>query len=283
VASRSGAAIRLLGVSLVVLALGACTRAEVGAGALAVAAKVNGNAVSLQQINSLIERGALEGLLQPSAAQALERVIDQELLVQKALEAKLDHDPRLDEAVDAARRQFLAQAYLEAQAAALPASSEQEIRAFYSLNPALFERRRIYTYRSLTSALPESRARELRAEMLRSGSLEALAQWLDAQGLAFEMASATRSAEDLPLNQLARLHTMKNGELALLPVAGAAAVLQLVHAQEAPIAAEQARPAIERFLASRKRAELAEQQLRELRRQARIEYYRDFKIALSTD
>src|SRR5438067_2033618 len=84
----------------------------------ALAARVNGAEISVQQLPAPAaqpgERKAASGLLQ-----ALDKVIDRELLVQKALEAKLDRDPKVAQALDSARRQVLAQAWLDRAAAAL--------------------------------------------------------------------------------------------------------------------------------------------------------------------
>src|SRR4030081_1871469 len=73
------------------------------------AAKVNGTEITVQQVG-----GARQG----NRLQALDKIIDRELLVQKALEAKLDADPEVAQSIDSARRQLLAQAYLERTAAA---------------------------------------------------------------------------------------------------------------------------------------------------------------------
>src|SRR5262245_25642936 len=85
---------------------------EAPAGKLA--ARVNGVEISLQQASVFTPSG-------PGAAgpvQALEKVIERELLVQKALAARLDRDPHVLQQLDAARRQVLAQAWLERAAAA---------------------------------------------------------------------------------------------------------------------------------------------------------------------
>jgi EpsD family peptidyl-prolyl cis-trans isomerase len=110
------------------------------AAARKLAARVNGTEISLQQIAGA--RG--------NPLQALDKVIDRELLVQKALEAKLEADPEIAQAIDNSRRQILAQAYLERTAAAKAKSSPDEVSAFYAENPALFAQRRIYRLREVT-------------------------------------------------------------------------------------------------------------------------------------
>jgi hypothetical protein len=76
---------------------------------------------------------------------------------------------------------------------------------------------------------------------------------------------------------------MKPGELALFATSAAGAagvralVVQLVHADEAPLAPEQAAPLIESFLAARKRLEVAAAEVKRLREAAKIEYVAQFK------
>ena len=123
-----------------------CERAAADRPATQLAAKVNGTEISVQQLRV----GGAPG--NPgSAAQALEKVIDRELLVQKTLAAKLDRDPHVQQSIDNARRQLLAQAYLERSiavaASAAAGSTRDEVRAFYAENPALFAERRIYRLR----------------------------------------------------------------------------------------------------------------------------------------
>ena len=65
-------------------------------------------------------------------------------------------------------------------------------------------------------------------------------------------------------------------EIAVFAAPAGAAVVQLISAAEAPLAEKQAAPVIERFLAGRKRLELAAAEARRLRERARIEYVGDF-------
>src|SRR3979411_809833 len=78
------------------------------------AARVNGTEITVQQL-----AGARPG----NQVQALDKIIAPERLVQRGPEAPRDPDPEGAQALDSARRQLLAQAYLERAAAARAKSS----------------------------------------------------------------------------------------------------------------------------------------------------------------
>jgi len=212
-------------------------------------ARVNGVEISARQLPN---------------PQALERIIDRELLVQKALEAGLDKDPAVAESIDNARRQVLAQAYVERVSSGNAKPSRDEVRAFYDENPALFAERRIYRIRELTVAEPAE---------LGEGDLEQIVAALRARGARFSLTTQTQPAEELPLAYLPKLARMKPGEVALF---GRTAI-QLLHAEEAPLAPQQAYALIEQFLAGKKRMALAAAEVKKLREGARIEYVAQVK------
>jgi EpsD family peptidyl-prolyl cis-trans isomerase len=231
-------------------------------GAQVVIAKVNGTEIYTRDA---------------AGAQALEKIIDRELLVQKALAAGLDRDPEVAQSIDSARRQLLAQAYLERAAAAVSRSTHEEIRAFYASNPALFGERRIYRLRELAVSAPAELIDVLRAEAARAKDLEEVAAWLRLRNARFNAFNLTQPAEQLPLSQLPQLARMKEGEIAVFASPLGASVVQLLHTEEAPLSEQQAAPVIEQFLAARKRMELVATEVRKLRDGARIEYVGDIK------
>jgi EpsD family peptidyl-prolyl cis-trans isomerase len=182
------------------------------------------------------------------------------------------------QSIDQARRQLLAQAYLERAAASGAArSTAEEVRAFYAANPALFAERRIYRLRELAVSAPPQLIDVLRAEAARSSELEEVAAWLRQRNLRFSAFNLTQPAEQLPLSQLPDIARMKEGDIAVFGTPLGASVVQLVHAAEAPLSEQQAAPVIEQFLAARKRMELAAAEVRKLRDGARIEYVGDIK------
>lgn len=232
------------------------------------AAKVNGTPISVLQV---------AGAPSASPAQALEKIIDRELLVQKALQAKLDRDPQVVQAIESSRRQLLAQAYLERAAAAVK-STPDEVGAFYTENPALFAQRRIYRLRELVVSASAEQVDLIRSEAANAKDLDEVAGWLKWRDLKIgPVTGVTQPAEQLPLGYLSRLANMREGEIAVFASAPGASVIQLVHAQDAPLTGQQAAPLIEQFIAGRKRLELAAAEVRRLREAATIEYVGDFK------
>jgi len=218
---------------LVVLCLAAalpgCERAAAERGGAQLAAKVNGAEISVRALRSA---GA------PSANQALEKVIERELLVQQALHAGLDREPAVRDAIDASRRQILAEAWLD-RVAAEKAVSREEIRAFYAEHPELFAERRVYRVRE-TRVLP--------AERVPLAHLPRLARLGAGESVVFDA-----------------------------PSEGGTLEVQVVQAEDAPLSEAQATALIEQFLAGRKRLALASAEVRRLREVATIEYAGEFK------
>ena len=245
----------------------ACGPSGIEPAGASVLARVNGAAISLTSLavtNSAMTR------------EALERVIDTELLVQRALELHLERDADVAAALEAARRRVLAQAYVDTLAAG--AVPRDEIRAFYDGNPPLFAERRVYRLRELVVSAPAELVDTLAAQAARAASLDELATWLERRDARFSRVTLSEPAEELPLAYLPRLARMKDGEIAVFPrpgyagAAGGASVIQVEHAEAAPLSELEAQPVIERFLAARRRGDAAAAEVRRLRASARIEY-----------
>ena len=219
------------------------------------------------------------GAEQRAAAPAEERLIragdgqdDIALLAQAAHRAGLEREPAVALAVETARRQALADAWLERVSGALPGITADEVKAFYASNPALFAQRRIYHYEELAVTPPERLLAPLAAEAAVARRLDEVGRWLGEEGVAVAAPRAVvRAAEDVPLAHLRRIASLREGEIALLAAPGAIFVVQLVQSRPAPISEPEALASIERFLVNRRRGELARAEIERLRKGARTQ------------
>ena len=272
-------AVVLLPALLAALALGACGKGDPKKPATQVAAKVNNEEISVHQVNRVIERFARADPGRATPAKVLERIIDEELIVQKAREAKLHRDPRVVQAIEDSQRHILVQAYVD-KAIGSARSTPEEIKTFYAENPALFERRRVYRFLEVLAAVPEDKLDSLKAQVVKAKTLNDVSAWFRSQAIAYNFATWTKPAEQLPRGYPAQFADLRDGQMAVLPSStGGTSVIQVIQSKDAPLTEQQAKPIIERALAMRKGAEHAEADLKRLREKASIEYVGNFKAA----
>ena len=131
--------------------------------------------------------------------------------------------------------------------------SAGEVSAFYASNPILFGARKVYAWRQIATGMTPEGFEPLG----HPASMDQVEAWLGERGVTFVAHRSTRPAEDIPLALLPRLAAMRRGEIAILASPRGALVVQLVEATDAPLTEREAAPLIERFLAGRKRDQLA--------------------------
>lgn len=234
------------------------------------AATVNGEGITVRSFQRLRDLGP-DG---DNPTRLLDALIDRALFAQNATKLKLEERPGVAQALDEARTEVLAQAYLEAMTGADPYDA-REVERFYSAHPEQFERRRLYRVFELAVVAPPARVAEIRKRAARARGLHEIAEWLKAEQLAFNADGATRSSEHIAPVLLERLSRMKDGAIEVLDVPSGASVVQLIQSEAAPLSREEAAPMIEQLLRARKRAEIAQQEKEHLRSVASIEYLVD--------
>jgi EpsD family peptidyl-prolyl cis-trans isomerase len=246
------------------------------------AAKVNDDEVTVHQINAELQRAAGGNVSQGANAEAaskriLEGLIDQTLLVQQAKEAKLDRDPQVLQALESSRRQILAQAYIDRQAAAT-SPSQDEIKAFYTKNPDLFEQRRIYSFREFL--FERARFTDSVRDQLNGAKTPAeISKVLNSAGIRYRETNSTRPAESLPIEALPRIAKLNKGDTVAFTDQNLANMLMLLDYTEQPVLLDRATSLIQQYLMNQKKREVAQSTVKELRAKAKIEYLGNFAKA----
>ena len=242
------------------------------------AVRVNKDEITVHQINFVLQQ---QRNLRPEQADAagrqiLERLVDQQLALQRADELKLDRDPRVVQQIEAARREIIARAYAEKIGEAATKPTPEDIKAYYAGKPALFSERRIYNIQEIAiEARPEQHA-GLRAQLAGAKNITEFIDHLKANDFRFVGNQAVRAAEQLPLNSVDSFAKMKDGQAVMLPSANGVQVIVLAGSRLQPLSEEQAQPLIERFLLSERKRKLAEDDLKALRAAATIDYVGKF-------
>lgn len=268
-------------VGLVALALGACGDKAGKKADTQVAAKVGSEDISVHQINFALSRTNSANARPESAEQlrreVLEKLIDQQLAVDQAVEKKLDRSPEVMLQLVAARREVLARAYVQQLAASIPKPSAEETKKYFVDNPSLFSERRIYKLQEIVvpGTAGSEMLEQIRAQVLAGKSMEDLAAWLKARNVRFGGNSATRAAEQIPLELLKTVAALKDGQTTVIVNPQGATILRVASSQSAPVSEVAALPRIEQFLANQRGAEAVGKAIKDLRAKTTITYMGD--------
>lgn len=243
-----------------------------------VAAKVNSGEVSVHQINQVMQRTNVTSPEQAKAAsrQVLERLIDQELLVQQAIDKKLDRDPKTLQAIEAAKREVLSRAYLEQVSAGAPKPTESDISAYYAEHPELFSERRIFSLRELAIQAGPDFMPKLQQYMAEPRNMQQVAEWLRSENVRFTANAVTKPAEQLPLEMVKNIHKLKDGQVGIVRTGNTILLLEVAASRSVPVDEKAAQPVIEQFLFNQRKTELAKAEVKKLRESGKIEYLGEF-------
>ena len=246
-----------------------------------VAAKVNGTEITVHQVNFALQRIPNLDKDQSKAAslQVVRNLVDQELLVLKAEEDKLDRDPTVVQALDAARQQILAEAYMSRKLGAPVEPTDAEINEYFNAHPELFAKRKIYRLQEISIKAPKDKQEAIRAQLAASKTLNDFGTWLKAEKYEVKAAQGVKPAEQLPLEMLPKLAAMPDGQAMIVNAPDGMTVVVLAGSQAQPVTLEQAKPAISRLLQQQARQKAAKAELDALKAAAKIEYVGEFADA----
>ena len=278
--SASSAWTHVLLVSVVTVAavLAGCGDKKKEKPASQTAAKVNREEITVHQINFVLQqqRGLAPEQAASASKQVLERLIDQELSMQKAQDQKLDRDPRVVQQLEAARREIIARAYVEKIASGAPKPSPAEIKAYYDAHPPLFKERRVYNLQELAIQAKPDQLPALQAKLAAAKDIGEFVNYLKAADFKFGANQAVRAAEQLPLASLEKFAQMKDGQTIFNVTPTGAQVVVVAGARSQPVDEAAATPAIEQFLLNERKRKVVEDDLKALRGASKIEYVGDY-------
>jgi EpsD family peptidyl-prolyl cis-trans isomerase len=240
-----------------------------------VAARVNSDEITIHQVNDITSK--LPGFTADNAEAlrqaALERLIDQQLAVEQAVENKLDRSPEVVNAIEAAKRQILAQAYLQQAVLALPKPTKADVRQYYDDHPELFAKRQQYELRAL-SFKPDADLKAMLQDMNAKGKpMDEVLRLLESRNVAFTTELAARSSDQLPMEILPKFAKAQAGAWLILDTDSAGfQIVRVDVARPTPVDLTAAAPRIEQYLFNQTTTDFMKAELLRLRKLAKIEY-----------
>lgn len=273
---RTAAVVAVVAATLVMLA--GCGDKKKDKPASQTAAKVNKEEITVHQINFLLQqqRGLAPAQAASASQQVLERLIDQELALQKAQDQKLDREPAVVQQLEAARREIIARAYVEKIGSGAPKPSPSEVKTYFDTHPALFSQRRIYSLQELVVDVKPEQLVALKQKLEESKNIAEFVDYLKASDIKYAANQVVRPAEQLPLASLDRFAAMKDGQTIFSQTPTGATIVVMAGSRNQPVDETHATPAIEQYLLNERKRKVVEEDLRALRAASKIEYVGDY-------
>lgn len=273
-ASRTALAVTLIAAASLLAACGG----EKKKGATQVAAKVNKEEISVHQINFVLQRtpGLTPQQAPAASRRVLEGLIDQELAVQQANEQKLDREPGVVMAIEAAKREIIARAYADKIASTAAKPSDTEVAQYYQSHPGLFAKRRIYTLQEFAVEADAAQQGDLQIKLQAVSNADQAAAVLRTTNTKHASRLVTQSPENLPLAMVEKLATLNEGQFFINPAPNGFSMVFVNAAKPAAVTQDQAKQAIENFLINDRKRTLVTDNLKHLRKEAKVEYMGQF-------
>ena len=261
----------VLGVAVLGATLAGC--GHKGGGASQVVAKVGEDEITVSQLSQALHTRGVEQASPDATRQAVDSLINEQLLVKAAMDNKLDRDPAVVQALERARRQVLARAYVERMVFPTETISAAEQVEFYKKHPELFEHRRMYQVTVFTVKAGDI-TDDVRNALSPLHTADEIGKTLAARGIAHEVQSLTRGTEQLPLEDLPRFAQAKEGDLVMMQPHESRMPLMFIQSiHDSPVGVDRAQPIIQQYLVNTRNAKALDDHLKQARAAAQIAYF----------
>ena len=253
-----------------IFGLTACGNKGNGSGQTLV--KVNGEDITMLQLNAELQGANIPPEQQQVARQqALESLINRQLLLDEAARNKIDRSPEVIQAIERAKSQIIAQAYLKSISGKAGKPTKADVDEYYQKHPELFVENKRFDMKSLAVSSKDMTA-EVKSAMESATSLDGFESWLKNHNVQYKRGQSSRRSTELPPAVLSRLQGMQKGKLFIINEGGISLLISLADITVLPITANDANPLIAQYLYNKKVKDLTDTEVTALRSRAKIEY-----------
>jgi EpsD family peptidyl-prolyl cis-trans isomerase len=237
---------------------------------------VDGEEITVHQVNNELQRANIQPAQQEAASrQIVQGLVDRQILLQAAHKEKLDRKPQVMQAIENAKMQILAQAYMQERVASVAKPTSAEIDEYRAQHQDIFTNRKIYVTDEAVFALEAGNADTLQEIAKSEKTLKELEGWLKEHQVKYAVKRVAHAAETLPPQLLTQFSKMAVGQMVFIGANGPnaqAMAVSMAEIKEMPISEKDSKPLIEKILTEQKRKQTAEAEMKRLRESAKIRY-----------
>lgn len=237
-----------------------------------VLATVNGEEITALQINDELTRAGVKPSQHDAATQnLLELLIDRKLITDEAMRNNIHRKPEVVQAIERAKAQIIAQAYIKSIETKIAKPSQSEIDDYFQKHQEYFSQRKQYAIQQIVFATRDF-SNELRLVIDSARSLDNVAAWMDRHRIRYARGQISRSTADLPESMVAKLKNMNINQLFIFSDGENSMLNSIFDVTDSPVDAKDAAPQIEQYLINNKYSEVVDAKIAQLRSSAKIEY-----------
>ncbi len=258
------------------LTVSGCKRAATGQ----VVAVVNGEEVSLSELNGELQRaGAQGGDKKVVQAAALQSLVDRKLLVQQARDRGIDKDPEYLQQQRRLNDELMISMLGKQVTKNVPVPATTEVDQYVAANPGMFAQRTIYALDQIQFAAPEDRSKLKALES--DHSLDEVASTLTQMGIKFARQKGVMDSAQTPPGLIKQITALPPTEPFVLASGGRVVVSVIADRRVQPLEGDNARQLATQVIRRNAVADIAKKQVKQARDSAKIEYQPGFTPAAS--
>ncbi len=244
-----------------------------------VVAKVNGEEVTIHQLNQLLSRVRVpegEYSKEEIEKKALDSLIEKTLVLQAAKSVKLDREPAVLSALEEAKNKVLIDRYVQRTLESVAKPTDEQIQRFYDDFPELFADRKMYVFTKLAISADAEQVERLIDEVKQGRTIDQIVTQLEQQEIKYKKMSEAKGEGKLANPILHFLSALQAGDIGYLKMNDGLLVIELHKLLDQSVALEDAKNVIAQQLWRDERKKASKKLVDSLKETAEIEYVGKF-------
>ena len=203
--------------------------------------------------------------------QVLESLVDRQIVLNQAMEEKVDRDPKVVQAIERAKALIIAQAYMQKKTGTPAKPTRDEIQQYFDKNPALFAQRKTMELRQLNLATSDL-SDDLKKEIDSAKLIDEVAAFMERNNIKFARQQISRSTADLAPALSEKIVNLPKGQLFIVREGDRSTLMTVTEIRDTPVTLQASEAQISQFLSNTRVKDAATAELARLRAATKIEY-----------